>query len=158
MSKGIASIIVVVMGGAALTILAMIALILPIFTLRVHFIETVNYESGYNNAQLALTTLLVSTDESGKPVREIFADYIERKIGTTTAVTTNIAGSQNIAGTVAKDKLDKLKQNGILNCYELKIGNEIIIPSGGCETKYSAQTVIAAPYNDFTKIITLAIA
>lgn len=147
MNKGFAGLVVMVIAGAVLSVLAIMIMILPVLTLRVHFIETVNFENNYNNAQLGLTALLATTDKSGNSVRDLVTNYVVEKD----------SASLDAVKSVAKDKLDKLKQSGTINCYELKIGEDIIVSKQNCETKYSARTLVAAPYGDYTKIISLAI-
>jgi hypothetical protein len=81
MRKGAASIIALVIAASILILALYVVSVLPKVLTRRHLIQTFAFEYNYNNAQLALNTLLSLTavdtiDSQEKPASQIIAEYV----------------------------------------------------------------------------------
>jgi hypothetical protein len=81
MRRGLASIIALALAGGILILSLSGISFLPKILTRRHLIQTIAFEYNYNNAQLALNTLLSltsvdSTDNQEKQVSQIIAEYV----------------------------------------------------------------------------------
>jgi len=124
--------------------LTVINLILIPTSLRRGIVRVVEYEYNYNNAQLALLTLL-STTQDGEPLSKFIAEHI-------------VLNEPDNIEDILKEKLDKIVES---KCYELSIPSESLIKSSepDCDPKdYTAKARIALPYGSrLTEEITLVI-
>jgi hypothetical protein len=81
MRKGISQIIALVLAGSILVLSLGPIFLLPKLLTRRHLVQIVTFEYNYNNAQLALNTLLSlttidTTDNQEKPASQIIAEYV----------------------------------------------------------------------------------
>ena len=122
--------------------LTVVNLVMIPTTLRRGIVRTVEFEYKYNNAQLALLTLL-STTHDGKTVSEIIGEHI-------------VLNQPDNLDLILKEKLDKIVES---KCYELSIPSKSLVKSPRCEPEeYTAKTRIALPYGSkLTEELTLVI-
>jgi hypothetical protein len=109
--KGIASIIALALAGGILILSLGVVSFLPQVLTRRHLIQTISFEYNYNNAQLALNTLLSltaidTTDNQEKPVSQIIAEYV--------TFTDRKPSKAFLDG-----ELDRMMEEKIFECYML---------------------------------------
>lgn len=127
MSKGIVGWAVI---GAMISIGMILVVLIPLVFLKVHLVEEVNYEFKYDNAQLALLTLLSSTHDN-EPVSEIIGEHLT-------------LGSYSDIDQILSNKLNKIS-----DCYKLSTETIELAKSAKCEaSKFKAEADIALPYNE----------
>jgi len=130
--------------GLIFTVGSILFIIVPLVFTKIHIIEVVVFEYKYDNAQLALLSLLSITskdaiDNKVKPASEIIAEYVA------------IPSSRGSIGIgFLKASLDKMIDNKIMECYKLSSASagDLAKNTANCEpTKYKAKARIAIPYN-----------
>ena len=140
--KGVTGIEVAIIGAIALFTIVL-TVIIPIVFLKMHLVRVVEIQYGYNNAGLALLTLL-----SDKEIYETLSLNIS-------GVETNI---DSWLDSTLKPRLDKLVPSGAgTRCYELSYAGGTIIPSEDCATGFSATASMSLPYGEDSGEITLKI-
>lgn len=130
--------------AAGIIMLAFIFIvIMPIVFLKIHLTQIVNFEYDYNNAQLALNTILSLTkrdtiDGKIKPVSKIIAEYI------------TMENKPNIE--FVKAELDKMVEEGIFKCYILTSESGEELARKDCQrmgmkkaSKYTVFSFISTP-------------
>lgn len=129
--------------GLIFTVGSILFIIIPLVFTKIHVIEMVVFKYKYDNAQLALLSLLSITskdtvDNKVKPASEIVAEYVALP---------SSRGSINIG--FLKTALDKMVDNKIMECYKLSSASAgDLAKKANCEpTKYKAKARIAIPYN-----------
>jgi len=135
MSKGIAFII----GAIIVTFLALIGILMPFFAIRIHIERSVILETKYTNVELALLTLLSSTntdtlDKKIKPVYEVISEYIsltdKPDVGFLTPLLNDLIETHNY------------------KLYYIESGQEKILAKQGEPLTYEAKTNVVLPYDE----------
>jgi hypothetical protein len=137
MNKGIAF----AMGAIIVSFLIMLAILMPFFVLRVHIERNVILETKYNNAQLALLSLLSSThtdslDGNTKTVYEIIPESMSQK------------NKPDLS--FLKSLLNEFVDTNIYKLYYIDNGQERILANQGDFSKFEtfeAETLIVIPHN-----------
>jgi hypothetical protein len=115
--------------GTMISFSMILVVIIPLIVLKIHLVEEVSYEFKYDNAQLALLTLLSST-YNNKPISDIIAENL------------TLGNYPNI------EKILSSKLNRISSCYKLSTETIDIIKSANCEaSKFRAEANVALPYS-----------
>jgi len=150
--KGVVDVITIVVVSAVVFLASLASIAIPLFVLRVHFVETIIFEYRYDSAQQALLMLMSltekdSVDDKLEPVSQI--------------VGKNLALSENKPDlSFLKEELDKMVDHGIFNCYKLSAEMEVLAKLDCTNpnheaSKYTATMKIATP--GMGKKLTLAI-
>jgi len=128
--------------AAAIIMLAsFLIVIMPILFLKVHLVQTVEFEYNYNNAQAALNTLLALTetdtvDGQVKPASRIIAEYV--------TIQDASAGSPDIG--FLQTELDRMVDGRIFQCYKLTSKSGFTLAESSCTAgKYRAYISISTP-------------
>lgn len=122
--KGIAPIIIIPILLALITFSAVIIAVMPIIFLKVNLVQMITFEYNYNNAQLALNTLLSltktdTTDGQVKPVYKIISEYV------------SLPQKPNIL--FLRVELNRMVNNGIFKCYKLTSQTAGELARGSCD-------------------------
>ncbi len=127
--KGIAALTIALIGLIfTITVVGMVLLI-P-FSLKVHLVKTVDLQYKFDNSQLALLSLLSST-QNGKKISQIIGEHIV------------LGEPKNL--NFLNDKLERIV---LSECYKLSTKSGILVESPFCDPdEYSTRTMIVLPYN-----------
>jgi hypothetical protein len=98
--------------GMIFTVGTIMLILMPLMFTKIHLVGVVEYTYNYNNAHLALLSVLSVTsadtlDRKIKPAYEIIGEYVSLP-----------SGARPDLGFV-KDALDKMASNGVMKCYTL---------------------------------------